>query len=215
MLITEANICYSICAVHGLNGNAFDTWMGESKMWLRDMLPEDDRFKRCRIMTFGYNSALFDKRGVNDRLQDYADDLLEVLGRNRESADERDRPLILLCHSMGGLVARKAVVRLYHFPNKFKHLNIEHIGMMFLSTPHSGSQAADWRPFIIALGEVVGLRGKPIVNQLSSFNPASVDDSESFSIMEKAPKFHCFCESAKTDGSERNVCNCTTFPRLK
>jgi hypothetical protein len=50
---------YSICAVHGLGGNAIDTWTAENgKMWLRDILPTSDGFQKSRIMTFGYDSDL-------------------------------------------------------------------------------------------------------------------------------------------------------------
>jgi hypothetical protein len=32
-------------------------------MWLRDLLPSSVPFNTARIMTFGYNSTLFDKIG--------------------------------------------------------------------------------------------------------------------------------------------------------
>jgi hypothetical protein len=163
--------------VHGLNGNAFDTWTANNgTMWLRDLLPVDDVFKKSRVMTFGYNSMLIDSRRVNDCLQDYADELLATIADQRNSAVEKARPLILVCHSLGGLVARQAMVRLKVVRNKFPDWKLRQCGILFLSTPHSGSAQADWSNMSIMLGEVFGLRGH-LVKHLQSFNPASVDSA--------------------------------------
>jgi hypothetical protein len=61
--------CNSICAVHGLNGNAFDTWAAQSNarttMWLRDLLPTTKPFDSARVMTFGYSSQLSDRQNLS------------------------------------------------------------------------------------------------------------------------------------------------------
>lgn len=89
---------YSICAVHGLGGNAFDTWMARSNMWLRDLLPTSTPFDRSRTMTFGYDSALLNRKS-NDRIRDWADELLKQVAYVRSTEEERARPLVLICHS--------------------------------------------------------------------------------------------------------------------
>ena len=89
----------SICAVHGLGGNAFDTWMATSKMWLRDLLPHSTPFDESRIMTFGYDSTLFNKKS-NDRIRDWADELLKQVSYVRNTEEERNRPVIFICHSL-------------------------------------------------------------------------------------------------------------------
>ena len=92
----------SVCAIHGLGGNGFDTWMGRTRMWLRDFLPKSTPFNSSRIMTFGYNSALMDK-GSNDRMRDWADELLRQVGYVRVSVEEQTRPIIFICHSLVSL----------------------------------------------------------------------------------------------------------------
>lgn len=47
----------SLVAIHGLNGDAFNTWTHAQTgvMWLRDILPTA---LNARVMTFGYNARL-------------------------------------------------------------------------------------------------------------------------------------------------------------
>ncbi len=73
-----------MCAIHGLNGNGFDTWAA-NKMWLRDMLPTTEPFATSRIMTFGYQSGL-DDRETTSGIRHWAIALLTQLSIIRASA---------------------------------------------------------------------------------------------------------------------------------
>ncbi|OAA59721.1 hypothetical protein SPI_05919 [Niveomyces insectorum RCEF 264] len=79
-----------ICAVHGLNGNAFDTWAWEgSDMWLRDFLPEPrptlhPGLARLRVMTFGYSSLVRDNTNTTG-LYEWSSELLQSVSRMRRS----------------------------------------------------------------------------------------------------------------------------------
>jgi hypothetical protein len=89
MHISILIIC-SICAVHGLNGNGFDSWVSESKskstMWLRDLLPTTKPFDNARIMTFGYSSRLRDTANVSG-MSEWVQDLLGCMNRIRQSLE--------------------------------------------------------------------------------------------------------------------------------
>ncbi|KAF4338455.1 eukaryotic translation initiation factor 3 [Fusarium beomiforme] len=81
-----------ICAVHGLGGNAIDTWTAENgQLWLRDFLPAYEHtktnFKKSRIMTFGYDSDLTDRSTVME-LENWAETLLLSLNEVRTSEKE-------------------------------------------------------------------------------------------------------------------------------
>ncbi|KAM0798684.1 hypothetical protein BDR22DRAFT_823158 [Usnea florida] len=207
ILHTPDSIDIDVCAVHGLGGNALDTWTASTKNWLTDFLPKSSGFERARIMTFGYNSTLIDRRS-NDRLQDWADDLLRQIGHARHYQQSHQRPVVFICHSLGGLVGREAMIRLNTQPSKFDGVKLENCGLLFLSTPHSGTTQADWNDFLLNLSELVlGVRNHEIVHQLQSFNTSSVDSEEAFSTMKIQPPFHCFCEGEKTwlNGKSRTV----------
>lgn len=79
----------SICAVHGLNGNAFDTFAWEGReMWLRDFLPKPrelyPELTRLRIMTYGYSSLLRDKKNTTG-LDEWSLGLIQSVSAARRS----------------------------------------------------------------------------------------------------------------------------------
>jgi hypothetical protein len=77
-------------------------------MWLRDRLPKD--VKGLRVMTYGYNSKLTDSESFQS-IDDLAISFighLKTIGADAVSA----KPLILIAHSLGGLVVKRAIVHL-------------------------------------------------------------------------------------------------------
>lgn len=96
-------------------------------------------------------------------------------------------------------MGREAMVRLNSQPAKFDGIRLENCGLVFLSTPHSGTTQADWNDFLVNVSELtIGVRSHEIVEELRSFNPSSVDSGEAFDTMRVKPPFHCFCEAEKT-----------------
>ena len=190
----------SICAVHGLEGHAADSFTAESKLWLRDLLPNEPGFKDARISTFGYNSRLFD-RNASDKLLDWADYLLEGISKLRTSTNTSHAPLIFVCHSMGGLVVRKAIEHLdrYGSDSKYDSIELEKCAILFLSTPHEGTTEADYSSFLTGiLRRTSGLRNDEIVKQLKSFNDSAAQAKRSWNHMKHVPPVECLTESKKT-----------------
>ncbi|KAI0157959.1 hypothetical protein GGR52DRAFT_182175 [Hypoxylon sp. FL1284] len=187
----------SIVAVHGLNGNAFDTFACDGRMWLRDFLPSDPQLKRTRTMTFGYNSSASDSKN-NEAVREWASALLREVDLVRKSAAEKSRPIIFVCHSLGGIVAREAMIRLGRETQRYDGIDLKHCGLLFLATPHSGSQMADWDANLVQVAELVGIRGTVFSNALKSFNSGSMVAKEDFGLLNPLPPYECLYETRKT-----------------
>jgi len=70
-------------------------------MWLRDFLPKKP--PDSRILVYGYNANVFSN--ATGRIRTFAENLLEDL-RSQRICDT-NRPIILIGHSMGGLVIKQ------------------------------------------------------------------------------------------------------------
>ncbi|KAL6829124.1 hypothetical protein J3E69DRAFT_364751 [Trichoderma sp. SZMC 28015] len=134
-----------IIAIHGLDGHQERTWTDTKTRvnWLSDAscLPRD--IPNARILTYGYNSTSYFSRADSD-VRDFASALLAALRAKRKTNAEKQRPMIFICHSLGGLVFKQLVVR-GHEQDSFYGPLIEKIrGVVFLATPHRGSDLAYW-----------------------------------------------------------------------
>lgn len=118
-------------------------------MWLRDTLPS--LVPGARIFTYGYNSATWsgDKAGIYE----FALDLLERIRIARRTFEEQDRGIVFICHSLGGLVVKKALITAHEQPQYV--LILEKIrGIVFMGTPHRGSKLAG---LASPLGNIINL----------------------------------------------------------
>lgn len=103
--------CVDIIAVHGLQGHYKETWAsdlvrssGKPCIWLKDLLPSD--IPNARILSFGYNSAVAFSKSVSG-ISEFAEQLLSSTHLERLSKKQKRRPIIFVCHSLGGIVFKK------------------------------------------------------------------------------------------------------------
>lgn len=101
--------CVDIVALHGLNGHRDLTWTDRvtGLNWLSNENCLSKDIPNARILTFGYNSKTYFSRSKSN-VQDFASELLGAISTRRQGAIERKRPLIFICHSLGGLVFKQA-----------------------------------------------------------------------------------------------------------
>ena len=71
-----------VIALHGLNGDAFDSWTNKNKqLWLKEFLPRS--LPGARVYTFGYDSDIFSRSNAD--IGDFARRLLSQLSLERQS----------------------------------------------------------------------------------------------------------------------------------
>ncbi|KAJ5132794.1 hypothetical protein N7448_006952 [Penicillium atrosanguineum] len=146
-----------IVFVHGLNGHPHDSWTSKPSktekggcFWPVDLLPEILAPLRPRILTYGYNAsvAAFTDGASRDSIVSHAETLASNLAANRNLRNCSDRPIIFVCHSLGGLVVKRALIYSRSLSSeKTEHLRSVYVstfGILFLGTPHNGSDIAKW-----------------------------------------------------------------------
>ncbi|KND88024.1 Protein SERAC1, partial [Tolypocladium ophioglossoides CBS 100239] len=135
-----------IVAVHGLGGHWQKTWTAENgKLWLRDFLPARlrDINIKAAIWSYGYNADTALSAAVTD-LTDEAEMLLDRIKGERDSTEEKARPIVFIAHSLGGILIKKAIIRAQERSDLYGELLSKIHGIIFLGTPHCGSDVAWW-----------------------------------------------------------------------
>lgn len=142
----------SLVAVHGLNENLTDAWTDPATriLWLRDLLPE--ALNIARILTFGYNAeaTAFYGSGSADRILQHAHTLVADLQADRALEGCSKRPIVFLCHGLGGILVKKALA----YSSSRLSKNLEHLysiftstyAVLFFGTPHRGTEKGSWLP---------------------------------------------------------------------
>ncbi|PGH13282.1 hypothetical protein AJ80_06392 [Polytolypa hystricis UAMH7299] len=129
--------------VHGLGGGSCKTWSyaeDPSYFWPKEWLPYEEGFEHARIHSYGYNS-LWDRRGDIARIHDFGQRLLTEIYGLSTLQRKGDNPIIFVGHSMGGVVIKKAYLLAKHDPD-LKHIAKRFHTIVFLATPHRGSDSA-------------------------------------------------------------------------
>ncbi|MEH1913763.1 AAA-like domain-containing protein [Nostoc sp.] len=125
--------------VHGLGGHARGTWhpqelRNDDNFWLTWLAQERPDLG---IWSFGYKAEPFEWRGSTMPLFDRASNLQEYL----EVSDIGKYPIIFIAHSMGGLLVKEMLRNAQTFQKKAVIQQTK--GIVFLSTPHTGSHLAN------------------------------------------------------------------------
>jgi hypothetical protein len=148
------HLCHSLVAVHGLNGDPRRTWTSKENnaQWLLEFVPR--QFPGARVMSFGYNSAI-GFSGSKMSIKDFARDLLNRLVAAR--CEDSKRPLIFVCHSLGGIVVKKALALAHEEDGQYGDVLSACAGIIFMGTPHRGSDAASWAEMLASIINAVSV----------------------------------------------------------
>ncbi|KAL6868433.1 hypothetical protein J3F83DRAFT_737068 [Trichoderma novae-zelandiae] len=173
--------------IHGLGGGSIKTWCDSSgpappSCWPRDWLPADAEFEHVRIHTFGYEADWRERTPSILSVHDFAQSLLEEM-RNHQLIKRSDAGIVLVGHSMGGCVAKKAYILARQDPTCADLAGRFH-SMFFLATPHRGSELGKvLRNLLLVTGV-----SKPYVKDLVANSGPVLEVNEAFH--QYAPDLH-------------------------
>ncbi|KXH55001.1 hypothetical protein CNYM01_03401 [Colletotrichum nymphaeae SA-01] len=161
----------SIVFIHGLKGHREKTWTSDnaSDPWPKALLPSE--IPNARVLAYGYDADVAkatDMVSVS-RIRDHAATFLKRLTNFRDRTDSSARPIIFVCHSLGGLVCQAALARAYTREHLKEVLEATR-GILFLGTPHHGSALAVWAE---RLGKSVGVLKQTNTEILGVLRPES------------------------------------------
>ncbi|KAK4676008.1 hypothetical protein QC764_0084030 [Podospora pseudoanserina] len=155
-----------IVLVHGLNGDPLKTWTSRENgvYWPVDLLPAALKDQHANILVYGYNADVYSSRKTPNRspsdnfIHQHAQSLITSLTHHRKADGTERNPIIWVAHSLGGILVKRALlysndVRAHH-QEDFRSVFVSTYGIIFLGTPHNGSDIAIWGRVLQAMSEV-------------------------------------------------------------
>ncbi len=143
--------------VHGLDGDLEKTWMSDpnnkATFWPNWLAEDCD----CTAWTLGYDASLSGWKDSAMPLPDQGDNVLDLLISEPKL---KNRPLLLIGHSLGGLVIKTAMISgltkgVARYRERIKSI----CGVVFIATPHQGSELSNLATavkFVLKTNEQVG-----------------------------------------------------------
>jgi len=105
--------------------------------WPRDLLPQTA--PNARILTYGYDTKirlLAEGPVSHNTIRDHGWEFLRAVEEVRRN--EPSRPLLLVAHSLGGLVVKEALRKSRDSKSARRHVK-SIVGVLFFGTPHRGA----------------------------------------------------------------------------
>lgn len=139
-----------IVAVHDVNEDSAAAWVDprSGTNWLKDFLPGDVRVGR--VVTYGYDATAlsFFSDHAPETVQRLAESLVQELRANRQFAGTLGRPIIFVCHGLGGVIVKKSLLysstrnapKVVHLRDQF----ISTFAILFFGTPHGRADGEKW-----------------------------------------------------------------------
>ncbi|KAI0888132.1 uncharacterized protein GGS22DRAFT_155137 [Annulohypoxylon maeteangense] len=191
-----------ILFIHGLGGTSLRSWCRNrdlENLWPQLWLPEEPDLTSARILSFGYNAHFSSKKEqASLTIGDFANDLLFRM-KYGENGPERlgQVPLIVVAHSMGGLVFKKAFIH-GHMNEEFRGIISSIKAVLFLATPHRGTDLAETLNKILT-SSFFGHSSKDYVSELARRSPTIDELNESFRHHASKLQIFSFYETLSTN----------------
>ncbi|KAJ2987280.1 hypothetical protein NUW58_g4596 [Xylaria curta] len=161
-------------------------------------------------MTYRYPASVAALLGgtSSDRILQHAQTMIAELVADRELEGATERPIIFICHSLGGIIVKRALVysasRTSHHIRHLHSIYVSTYGILFFGTPHQGSGTANIATFVQRIVDV--LVPSKLVDTQSQLLDALKEGSEvlqeitdNFVPLMKHIRIYFFWEQEKTD----------------
>ncbi|KAH8889031.1 NACHT and WD domain protein [Thozetella sp. PMI_491] len=190
-----------IVFVHGLRGGSHKTWRKGNDPWLfwpQRWLPMEPDLYNASIHSFGYESDWGSKQRSILNIHDFGTALYEEMKSSPLLRDKSNRPIVLLGHSMGGLVIKKAFT-LAHQDTPHSQLANRIRCIFFLATPHRGSDYAATLNRVLKLVGITGLASsREYIDDLKRGSMSAQLINEEFEIYANTLPIYSFFETLET-----------------
>ncbi|KAM3550107.1 hypothetical protein ARSEF4850_008509 [Beauveria asiatica] len=173
-----------LLAVPGLGGHPYGSFVHkvDGNMWLSDSLPPT--MPAARVMLYGYASALQQSTRFI-QLDGLASGLHIAITELLRS--EKAKPLILIGHSLGGLLVKEALIRIAESDSELGLLP-KILGMLLFGAPNDGMNIASLIPMVSDQPNRFLLESLNFMNsQILSFQ------KREFSRVLRSAKFELYC----------------------
>ncbi|KAI0521378.1 hypothetical protein F5B22DRAFT_571235 [Xylaria bambusicola] len=184
--------------VHGLRGGSTKTWCKGDDMrlfWPQAWLPREQDLQNARVHSFGYNADWADTKETKLDLHDFGRALLTEMNTSPFLRRSRETPILLIGHSMGGIVIKKAYILAQQDPTA--HFLANRIqGMFFLATPHKGSDSAKLLNNILRASTV--LSSRQYISEIFKGSPSLQTINDEFRMFTDNVQIWSFYETLKT-----------------
>ena len=192
LYVPEMDHVLDVVLLHGLDGDAQETWRHQSGGFWPDWL--SNHFPRIRVLSVNHPSNKF--------AEFFAGGGLSLTNRSRATLDllvahnVGTRPVIFIAHSLGGLITKALLRRAKDQGGANNdHLLANVAGIVFLATPHDGSGLA-------SLFDLIPIPHSKIVDDLKEGSDHLLDLKEWYSshAAEQNIPTKAFCEGKRTRG---------------
>lgn len=171
----------------------------EDIYWPADLAPKT--VPSSRILTYGYDTRIGHRlagRPVSKKsVYDHAWDFLCELESLRRNPNEKNRPVLFIAHSLGGIIIKEALRRSRGCKSTKPHLHSifeAACGIIFFGTPHRGADPRNFLHHILsASAQVLGVQvNQDIVNTLVPNSEGLAQLMDEFFVMAQEKSFRVY-----------------------
>jgi hypothetical protein len=199
--------------VHGLKGHPKKTWRSKNDVfWPTDLLPASLEDEKANVLVYGYNADVYSSNSAkspsDNHIFQHARSLVTSLTQFRRGEKTVELPIIWIVHSFGGIVVKKALLFSQELQlveqQHYRSLFVSTYAIIFLGTPHNGSDIAKWGHVVeaainIAVPQKLFATESRLLKSLKKDNGELQDINRQFANICGRFKMHMVHENHKTN----------------